>query len=232
MSCGGRLSGPDWAAADVAPPSEWYVTVGQTVAPRHRAQTGKLRGGEEDGDAVERNVVVPVHVRVGHLRGEPGSERLLRRGERADIRRRPCRVEAERAPLHQRERRLRKGHDDFDQRPAGPRCRGRAPAGEQCEQSGGKDEKAEGWAAQARMVVPIPPGYTGRPRGCGGIGRRARFRSVWASARGGSSPLIRIKSSASRASSRTRAVGTRPSDHRSRLRLSSASGSGSAAARR
>src|SRR5690349_2492405 len=43
-----------------------------------------------------------------------------------------------------------------------------------------------------RMVRAIPPGYTGRPRGCGGIGRRARFRSVWASARGGSSPLIRI----------------------------------------
>ena len=30
-----------------------------------------------------------------------------------------------------------------------------------------------------------------RPRGCGGIGRRARFRSVWAKGRGGSSPLIR-----------------------------------------
>src|SRR5688500_14773022 len=35
-------------------------------------------------------------------------------------------------------------------------------------------------------------GYTGRPRGCGGIGRRARFRSVCPSGRGGSSPLIRI----------------------------------------
>src|SRR5205823_1639519 len=32
----------------------------------------------------------------------------------------------------------------------------------------------------------------GRPRGCGGIGRRARFRSVWGKPRGGSSPLIRI----------------------------------------
>ena len=31
------------------------------------------------------------------------------------------------------------------------------------------------------------------PRGCGGIGRRARFRSVWAKARGGSSPLIRTR---------------------------------------
>jgi hypothetical protein len=30
------------------------------------------------------------------------------------------------------------------------------------------------------------------PRGCGGIGRRARFRSVWMQVRGGSSPLIRI----------------------------------------
>src|SRR5438270_1978212 len=29
-------------------------------------------------------------------------------------------------------------------------------------------------------------------RGCGGIGRRARFRSVWGQPRGGSSPLIRI----------------------------------------
>ena len=32
------------------------------------------------------------------------------------------------------------------------------------------------------------------PRGCGGIGRRARFRSVCPSGRGGSSPLIRIRS--------------------------------------
>ena len=29
--------------------------------------------------------------------------------------------------------------------------------------------------------------------GCGGIGRRAGFRCLWASARGGSTPLIRIK---------------------------------------
>jgi hypothetical protein len=35
-----------------------------------------------------------------------------------------------------------------------------------------------------------------RPRGCGGIGRRARFRSVWGQPRGGSSPLIRIAKSA------------------------------------
>ena len=41
--------------------------------------------------------------------------------------------------------------------------------------------------------VRIWLGYTDDPRGCGGIGRRARFRSVWAKARGGSSPLIRIR---------------------------------------
>ena len=35
-------------------------------------------------------------------------------------------------------------------------------------------------------------GYNAGPRGCGGIGRRARFRSVWGQPRGGSSPLIRI----------------------------------------
>ena len=35
-------------------------------------------------------------------------------------------------------------------------------------------------------------------RGCGGIGRRARFRSVWGKPRGGSSPLIRIVRSADR----------------------------------
>ena len=43
------------------------------------------------------------------------------------------------------------------------------------------------------------PRYTTPPRGCGGTGRRARFRSVWAKARGGSSPLIRIASSRSTA---------------------------------
>ncbi len=32
-----------------------------------------------------------------------------------------------------------------------------------------------------------------KPCGCGGIGRRAGFRCLWASARGGSTPLIRIK---------------------------------------
>src|SRR5512132_3298623 len=41
-------------------------------------------------------------------------------------------------------------------------------------------------------VAPPKRRYTGRPRGCGGIGRRARFRSVWGKPRGGSSPLIRI----------------------------------------
>src|SRR5256885_9963888 len=35
-------------------------------------------------------------------------------------------------------------------------------------------------------------GYNPPPRGCGGIGRRARFRSVWGQPRGGSSPLIRM----------------------------------------
>ena len=40
-------------------------------------------------------------------------------------------------------------------------------------------------------------GYTVAPRGCGGIGRRARFRSVWEQSRGGSSPLIRIGSAGS-----------------------------------
>ena len=43
-----------------------------------------------------------------------------------------------------------------------------------------------------RPEVAIGSGYTVAPRGCGGIGRRARFRSVCPSGRGGSSPLIRI----------------------------------------
>ena len=38
----------------------------------------------------------------------------------------------------------------------------------------------------------LRPGYTDCPRGCGGIGRRARLRSVCPKGRGGSSPLIRI----------------------------------------
>ena len=32
-SCGGRLSGPVCAAVGVGRPREWYVTLGQTVAP-------------------------------------------------------------------------------------------------------------------------------------------------------------------------------------------------------
>lgn len=38
----------------------------------------------------------------------------------------------------------------------------------------------------------------GPPRlfcGCGGIGRRAGFRYLWANARGGSTPLIRMAAS-------------------------------------
>lgn len=34
---------------------------------------------------------------------------------------------------------------------------------------------------------------SGTPCGCGGIGRRAAFRSPWEQSRGGSSPLIRIR---------------------------------------
>jgi hypothetical protein len=45
---------------------------------------------------------------------------------------------------------------------------------------------------RAMREVARCPGYNARPRGCGGIGRRARFRSVWGKPRGGSSPLIRI----------------------------------------
>jgi len=41
-------------------------------------------------------------------------------------------------------------------------------------------------------VAHLTRRYTVPPRGCGGIGRRARFRSVWGKPRGGSSPLIRI----------------------------------------
>jgi hypothetical protein len=55
--------------------------------------------------------------------------------------------------------------------------------------------------------------YNPAPRGCGGIGRRARFRSVWEQSRGGSSPLIRIGSAGSdgRAGSRLRLY---PTDNR------------------
>ena len=52
--------------------------------------------------------------------------------------------------------------------------------------------KRAAWYARPGRLAMTRSGYTDRPRGCGGIGRRARFRSVWASARGGSSPLIRI----------------------------------------
>src|SRR5439155_5283935 len=84
--------------------------------------------------------------------------------------------------------------------------RGRAPGrgeperhGERCRQ---EDEKtpaqAENRTGDRRYTVP--------PRGCGGIGRRARFRSVWAKARGGSSPLIRIRGAPPGGTSEPRSV--------------------------
>src|SRR5579884_3631336 len=57
---------------------------------------------------------------------------------------------------------------------------------------GGRRAPRVSWGSPERRVRSDPPRYTDAPRGCGGIGRRARFRSVWAQARGGSSPLIRI----------------------------------------
>src|SRR3954452_11804023 len=55
-------------------------------------------------------------------------------------------------------------------------------------------------------------GATGKlpaPRGCGGTGRRARFRSVWARARGGSTPLSRITEPGGRSTSRASAGSAR-----------------------
>src|SRR4051812_28998150 len=43
-----------------------------------------------------------------------------------------------------------------------------------------------------RTHAHLPPLCSSLACGCGGIGRRARFRSVWERSRGGSSPLIRI----------------------------------------
>ena len=101
------------------------------------------------------------------------------------------------------ERRLRERHDDLDE----PRARGAGgPARRACA-GGGKQRRAtpgrlrRNRAKRRRIdTVHAPaarraPGYTVPPRGCGGIGRRARFRSVWAKARGGSSPLIRMTGS-------------------------------------
>jgi hypothetical protein len=74
-------------------------------------------------------------------------------------------------------------------------------------------------------------GYTGAPRGCGGIGRRARFRSVWGKPRGGSSPLIRIatasglsaRSSAQTGRKRARGRGSSTPQHTSHWPTSKAS---------
>jgi hypothetical protein len=101
---------------------------------------------------------MPVHARIRHLGCKPCGERFLCRSERVEVRRRPRSVEVERAPLDEGKRRLRERHDDFDERPAGARLCGRAAARQDRQQGGGKDEEAEGWAAQARMVRAIPAG--------------------------------------------------------------------------
>ena len=67
---------------------------------------------------------------------------------------------------------------------AGP-CRGRTALeergeGEQADRKGGGSEPAQSTHRTYGAASPAPGrGYTVPPRGCGGIGRRARFRSVW-----------------------------------------------------
>ena len=75
--------------------------------------------------------------------------------------------------------------------PAGMVACGTAPAS-----AGSKASKSvERRATRVRpdiVVMKTTEARIGQPGGCGGIGRRARFRAVWGQPRGGSSPLIRI----------------------------------------
>ena len=57
------------------------------------------------------------------------------------------------------------------------------------------DTHADAGARGAAGLAQRATATIAAPRGCGGIGRRARFRSVWGKPRGGSSPLIRIAAS-------------------------------------
>ena len=70
--------------------------------------------------------------------------------------------------------------------PATPTRRGRDPPGSVAAET---PASVAARPHRARASCYLPP-----PRGCGEIGRRARFRSVWGKPLGGSSPLSRIGS--------------------------------------
>ena len=176
-----------------------------------RAQACQVGGGEHDRDAVECDAVVPVDVGCRNRDGQSGCERALRRRQSAQVRDRSRRAQRERmAPSRGRrecpvagdldgEGRARQRDDHLDQirRATRRRCcssaREQRESGSRASASGSRTRfKRAAWYVRARRFGCPQSGYTDAPRGCGGIGRRARFRSVWASARGGSSPLIRI----------------------------------------
>src|SRR4029079_15625978 len=122
-------------------------------------------GGRHDGETVQDEPVPPANACLGHRLANAGLERGLLRHRRVEQR------------------------DQLDEA-ASRRCRppgGRAH--ERQRQSGGREHEktpthGEKAAKSRRYTVPAS--------GCGGSGRRARFRSVWGKPRGGSSPLIRI----------------------------------------
>ena len=184
----------------------------------HAAQRGELRRQGRHGDPVQDDAVVPVDARgrdrapgsapvarAAPTRACGGTRRWRSRGGPAgggsSSRAASAAVLLDRGG----ERRLRQRDDDFDEpgsrgaatgRAGVPRLRGAARAS--------RELRAETRARRRRLDTVHAsaglraPATLSRPRGCGGIGRRARFRSVWAKARGGSSPLIRISAVGSR----------------------------------
>ena len=172
----GRCADLLWASVelrDVSRRGEHVAHSGDIAEQRH------LCAREHDGEAVRDDPIAPADPCIGEVSLRGATERHA--APRRCAFRCPESVRGGPRPGRRRPPLVHRGAPPYRT------CRQldgaeREHRGGHCEQRGDPGHR-EMRRAEARI---------GRPRGCGGIGRRARFRSVCPKGRGGSSPLIRI----------------------------------------
>ena len=162
---------PEGGSADLlrAPVELWCVASGveDVPHPREVAEPRQLCAREHDREAVGHEPVLPANARGGKAGRELAPERSLLRGDTS---------------LRSRgmgERGRGEGDDDLGSPDLATTCCKLRPrrALDPAKRENGEDQR-EGRAESCHRRMRRPEARIGRPRGCGGIGRRARFRSV------------------------------------------------------
>jgi hypothetical protein len=176
--------------------AEGARVVSAWIDPAHPADGGEGRQaacGERDGERVQNDPIAAANLSARDLALDPTFDAALHRGERAEVARAVGGTCVEPALGSGRQDAAfghgtaQRGRVELDDDLGRGRVRD-AGSGEGEEANGDEGTTpAQGSHRTYNLAATICAS-----RGCGGIGRRARFRSVWAKARGGSSPLIRI----------------------------------------